>query len=227
MKEICRCIHKWLPKELIVESNEETESAVQETGEIPDIEGLDVREGIANCGSLKLFLQLLGDFYKLIDAKALKIEKCLADGMLRDYTVEVHALKNTARMIGAQELSDMFYQCEQMGNAEEESLDVQTAATLEKFRSYKQILKPYGQASDQEREEVPAEYLIKILERIRKSMDEFDLDGVDAAMKRLEECRIPRECQKDAEELVVYVADVAMEEVMELAGRMIETLRNR
>ena len=86
------------------------------------IEGLNVQEGIANSGSKELFFSLLGYFYKLIDQKSTKIEKCLADGMLKDYTIEVHALKSTARMIGAMELSEKFYRLEQLGNAEEQKI---------------------------------------------------------------------------------------------------------
>ena len=53
--------------------------------------------------------------------KSTKMEKCLADGMIRDYTIEVHALKNTARMIGAMELSKWCYELEMLGNAEDEA----------------------------------------------------------------------------------------------------------
>lgn len=86
----------------------------EEAEMLPVIGGLNVSEGTKNCGSKKLFLELLGDFYKLIELKSTKLEKCLADGMIKDYTIEVHALKNTARMIGAMELSDLFYQMEQL-----------------------------------------------------------------------------------------------------------------
>ncbi len=45
--------------------------------DLPVIEGLDVAEGIKNSGSLQLFTNLLGDFYKLIDLKSTKIENVL------------------------------------------------------------------------------------------------------------------------------------------------------
>ena len=125
---------------------------------LPEIEGLDVAEGIKNSGTKELFLSLLGDFYKLIDMKATKIEKCLADGMVRDFTIEVHALKNTARMIGAMELSGMFLELEQLGNAEDLSaIAEKTPKTLALYRSYKPILRPYGQAQESEKREASKE----------------------------------------------------------------------
>ena len=70
------------------------------------IEGLQVAEGIRNCGSEDLFLALLGDFYKLIDGKSAKIEEYLRTEQLRDYTIEVHGLKNRARIIGVADAYD-------------------------------------------------------------------------------------------------------------------------
>ena len=61
--------------ETIIQSVESTEDIV--------IEGLNVKEGIQNSGTKELVFSLLGDFYKLIDQKSTKAEKCLADGMIR------------------------------------------------------------------------------------------------------------------------------------------------
>ena len=192
---------------------------------LPEIEGLDVSEGIKNSGTRELFLSLLGDFYKLIDMKATKIEKCLADGMVRDFTIEVHALKNTARMIGAMELSSKFAMLEQLGNEQDISaIAEKTPETLALYRSYKPILKPFGQAQESEKRETSREELVSILRRLRRSMEDFDLDGADAAMKELEECRIPEELGTQMEQMRAYVADVAMMEVMELADLMVEVL---
>lgn len=226
LKDICSKIRAWLPHELIVKMSAPAQQQLQIPAQmLPVIEGLDVTEGIKNCGSLELFTNLLGDFYKLIDIKSTKIEKCLADGMIRDYTIEVHALKNTARMIGALELSEQFYQMEQCGNAGDvDTIFRETPAIMELYRSYKPILEPYGKANEQDKKEVPKEELVKVLEQLNAAMDSFDLDGADAALAELEEYRLPEELGPYMEELRAYVADVAMEEVMNTGNKMIEVL---
>lgn len=226
LKDICSKIRAWLPHELIVKMSAPAQQQLQIPAQmLPVIEGLDVMEGIKNCGSLELFTNLLGDFYKLIDLKSTKIEKCLADGMIRDYTIEVHALKNTARMIGALELSEQFYQMEQCGNAGDvDTIFRETPAIMELYRSYKPILEPYGKANEQDKKEVPKEELVKVLEQLNAAMDSFDLDGADAALAELEEYRLPEELGPYMEELRAYVADVAMEEVMNTGNKMIEVL---
>ena len=245
MKEIGKCILKWLPKELVEEPVKEaaTQSqgvtkATMEVGRencsdmsneseeaLLVIEGLDVSEGIKNCGSKKLFIELLGDFYKLIEPKSNKLEKCLADGMLRDYTIEVHALKNTARMIGALELSELFYQMEQLGNAgEQKTIEERTPEVLKLYRSYKKVLEPYGRTSQEGKKKVSAEEIRQALMRLHDAMDSFDLDEADLAMKELETYVFPDEMLPMLEQLSALVADVAMEDVIRLTEEMCEQL---
>lgn len=230
LKELCACIRKWLPEELVVTEGVEslmTESSDKaEESEELIIEGLDVKEGILNSGSKELFLSLLGDFYKLIDQKSAKVEKCLAEGMIKDYTIEVHALKSTARMIGAMELSNQFLRLEQLGNVgDKKTLVMETPAVLSLYRSYKPILKPFAASSDQEKTKVSTGEMITELKALKEAMDTFDLDGADAAMHKLEGFEFPEELEQKIEELSAYVADVAMEDVMNLATELIKVLQ--
>ncbi|MBE5888539.1 MAG: response regulator [Lachnospiraceae bacterium] len=233
LKELCGCIRKWLPLGTVV-YDQPTATSVATLG-VPDtgsdsggeelqIDGLDVSEGIANCGSKEMFLSLLGDFYKLIDKKATKVEHLLADGMLRDYTIEVHALKSTSRMIGAMELSKQFYELEQLGNAEEQKiLESKTPGVLLLYRSYKSVLAPYG-IGNQDKENVPVEIMVHALEQLRDAMENFDLNTADEAMAELEGYVFPETCQSRVEDLSAFVADVAMEDVMRLADELIHEI---
>ena len=228
-KQLVKCILKWLPEELVTEEEqpehvtEMKEAGIEETEAeaLPVIEGLNVAEGIRNCGSKELFLELLGDFYKLIDQKSTKLEKCLADSMLKDYTIEVHALKNTARMIGAIDLSQMFYEMEQLGNqGEMEQIEEHTPELLELYRSYKEILAEYAKASQEEKAQVPLETMLETLKGLHDAMDTFDLDEADRRMRELETYAFPEKLQPQVEELSAYVADVAMENVMRITEEL-------
>ncbi|MBO5098127.1 MAG: response regulator, partial [Agathobacter sp.] len=231
LKELCGCIRKWLPLGTVV-YDQPTATSVATLGapgtdsgeEELRIDGLDVEEGIANCGSREMFLSLLGDFYKLIDKKATKVEQLLADGMLRDYTIEVHALKSTSRMIGAMELSKQFYELEQLGNAEEQKiLESKTPGVLSLYRSYKPVLAPYV-IGNQDKENVPVETMVHALEQLRDAMENFDLNTADEAMAELEGYVFPETCQSRVEDLSAFVADVAMEDVMRLADELIQEI---
>ena len=243
MKEICRCLRQWLPAELIIENtgdeNKQDSVRVKEDKKksaaaaqpvhsepLPELPGINPEEGIKYSGSEKLWYQLLGDFYKLIDAKANKLEKCLADGLIKDYTIEVHALKNTARMAGAAQLSEWFHRMEDCGNAGDvETITRETPDLIKEMKSYKEILRPFGEAGNQNKREASAEELAEILTRMRDAMDGFDLDGVDDAMQELEKLRIPDSCTELMEQLRVAVVDVMMEEVIKIADEMMKELQ--
>ena len=244
MKEICNCIKRWLPRDLVVkdigkdkkapgEQTEESGAVTQmvgmdaEASQLPVLEGINPQAGIKACGSEKMWFSLLGDFYKQIAVKMQKLEKCLADDMIRDYTIEVHALKNTARMIGAGHLSDWFYRMEQCGNAGDiDTIRKETPELLKEYHSFKEILRPYGEAQDQEKREASKDELIALLVKMRDAMDGFDLDSADEAMQELEKCRIPAGCESMMDSLRVGISDVMMEEVMQTADEMIEALKN-
>ena len=192
---------------------------------MPVIEGLNVAEGIQNCGSEELFLELLGDFGRLIDMKCEKLENLLAEHMLRDYTIEVHALKNSARMIGAMELSQLFLRMEQLGNEENlEEIEKNMPKLLSLYRSYKPILGKYMRAQTEERVNASYGEMRDALLRLQNAIDQFDIDEADRQMKLLETYRFPDGLQTMLERLGAYMADVAMEDVTELAQKMIDAL---
>lgn len=235
MKQISRVIRQWLPKELVFEWEEEVvvsalENATQlhyeGTEELPQIEGIDVAEGIKNIGSLESLKSLLGDYYKTIEMKSVKIEKYLADGMIKEYTIEVHALKSTSRLIGAMDLSERFRQLEEWGKENnEEELIKHTPEVLARYREYKNILEPYGRTMESDKKEADIEEICMYLQGIQEAIAGFDLDTADRAMAELEKCALPQKCIPMMEELRVLIADVAMAEIGVLTKKMIEVLK--
>ncbi|MCR5271816.1 MAG: response regulator [Lachnospiraceae bacterium] len=220
VKEITSKIKTWLPRNIIKKSGG-VKVSDKEDDNLPDIPELDVSAGVKNSGGKELFISLLGDYYVLIDMKTEKIEKCLNDGMIKDYTIEVHALKNTSRMIGALELADMFYDLEQKGNEQDvEYLREKTPGVLKLMRDLKPVLKPYGEALNDDKREASADEIKEKLDRLKDAIDVFDLDGADAAMKELEEYKLPEAIGDDMNRMRAYVADVAMEDIIKLAEEM-------
>ena len=160
----------------------------------------------------------------MIGPKSTKLEKCLSDGMLRDFTIEVHALKNTARMIGAKELSELFYKMEQLGNAgADDEIKARMPHLMKLYHSYQPVLQPFARAQEKKKS-ISTDQLEDILQRMHQAVDNFDLDAMDAAMKELEGCELPEELQTMAEQLSAYVADVAMEDVLRLTDEMCRML---
>ena len=224
MKEMTACLLRWLPKEIV--QFEDAKQLTDVNSELPIIDGLNVEEGIKNCGSVELLYELINDFYKLIDAKSEKIENCLKEDLIRDYTIEVHALKSSARMIGAMELSEKFYQLEMLGNAgDKEEIEKRTPDVLTQYKSYKEILQNYIKKDEEKKNTVSNEQIEKTLISLHNAMDNFDLDEADKVMKELENYSLPENIRELVDKLGVLVTDVAMEEVLSLTDVIREKLK--
>lgn len=234
LKDICAKIKKWLPDEYVVKYTYEEKKSDDSVSQKYSDERLDslagtkisVEEGIKYSGNEKLLVSLLGDFYKLIDAKAVKLTKCIQDELFKDYTIEVHALKNTSRMIGASELSMKFKEMEERGNeGRYQEIVEENPSLMEEFVSYKELLKPFGVNVNELRLASDAE-IEDLLGRIYSSVDSFDLDGADSAMKELEGIILPKSLHEPMEKLRVYMADVMMEETLKLVQEMLDLLKS-
>lgn len=227
-KELEICLKKWLPNDLVIPYQKEVNHTIEaEDTDNFQIPGIDVKEGIKNSGSKKLFLELLRDFGMLIDYKMHKLEEFLQIRNLRDFTIEVHGLKNNARMIGALELSQLFYEMEQLGNENnlQEILN-KLSALLEFYGSYKDLLNDYlPQKEIGNNQTISYDKLIECLQIIHDAADTFDLDTVDEAMNELETYHLPEKIQAIYEDLKVQVKDVNLESIMILTDKIKENLK--
>ena len=82
-----------------------------------DIPALDVSRGIENCGSEESFLNVLTVFHQTAVQKAEEIRHFFTTGDIENYTVKVHALKSSARIIGAASLSEAARELEAAGKS--------------------------------------------------------------------------------------------------------------
>lgn len=196
--------------------------------QIPEqIEGIDVQAGITNSGSEEIFLRGLIDFYKLIENKSSKIESCMLEGKVRELIIEVHGLKNTARMIGALELSERFKKVEEMeGHFDDEEIFESADQVLAYYKSFIDILKPIADSDNDEKKHISKDDFISLLTTLKEAMDDFNLDGADKTMKELNSVVIPDALVSGIKELDALVADVAMEEVINLTEKLIKESAN-
>ena len=144
----------------------------------------------------------------------------------KNTAIDVHALKSSALLIGACELSELAKELEAYGKEENlQELKEKTPIMLELYRSYKQLLLPYIDKEETSKKTISADEWISCLQQIHQYVDTFDLDGVDRVMKQLDEYRVPASIQDYVEKLRVCVADVAMEDIMNLTTTMVDLLR--
>lgn len=231
---ICNQLKLWLPKDLVRDvPKEEAKKLLADDLSDREIQpedpqmGFSFEEGVNHCGSKAALMKTIRIFYRTIDSKADKIEQCLKEGLISDYVVEVHALKSSALLIGAVPLSEAAKELEGYGKqGKTELLEEKTPDLLAMYRDFKDILKPYADKEEAARQEASNGEWCQALQQIHQCIEQFDLDGVDRIMEKLEEYQVPECIRESMDQLRVYVADVSMEEIMELTDTMTELLRD-
>lgn len=231
---ICNQLKLWLPKDLVRDvPKEEAKKLLADDLSDREIQpedpqmGFSFEEGVKHCGSKAALMKTIRIFYRTIDSKANKIEQCLKEGLISDYVIEVHALKSSALLIGAVPLSEAAKELEDYGKqGKTEVLEEKTPDVLTLYRDLKNILRPYAEKEEDAKKEFSDGEWITALQQIHQCIEQFDLDGVDQIMEQLEEYQVPECIRESMDQLRVYVADVSMEEIMELTDTMTELLRD-
>ena len=231
---ICNQLKLWLPKDLVRDvPKEEAKKLLADDLSDREIQpedpqmGFSFEEGVKHCGSKAALMKTIRIFYRTIDSKANKIEQCLKEGLISDYVIEIHALKSSALLIGAVPLSEAAKELEDYGKqGKTEVLEEKTPDVLTLYRDLKNILRPYAEKEEDAKKEFSDGEWITALQQIHQCIEQFDLDGVDQIMEQLEEYQVPECIRESMDQLRVYVADVSMEEILELTDTMTGLLRD-
>ncbi len=198
------------------------------------IQGIDVDAGIKYSGDEETLIEVIKGYSDGIDESADKIEKELSDLEIKNYTIHVHALKSSSRLIGAGNLSDMALEMENTGNDYQQAisggdtykaaeslakLEEKTPELLALYRSYKEKLAPVVNAGKDNTKELPElteEELREMLLGIREFAEAFDMDSVDSTMNMIEAYSIPEESRDIIDDLKKSVRNVDRDAILDL-----------
>ncbi|MBR2187073.1 MAG: response regulator, partial [Lachnospiraceae bacterium] len=203
-----RAIMKHIPEEIMMKPS--AVDAVSEPEELPEdmlwlteTEGISVPEGIKNSGGVSSYLFSLKLFLDTMDGNAEVIENAYKDKDIKLYTVKVHALKSSARIIGASGLSALAEKLEEAGNKEDMAfIDANTDKFLSDYRSYKEKLsRMKGEGAADDRAEMDPAELKEAYAVIREFIPQMDYDAVEMMIGQLKEYKLPPEDEEKVAEL--------------------------
>ena len=214
LKVLINAVRKWLPPEkLQVRRGEilDIKPQTMERADLPQIGDLDIQAAFAKLGSEKLFWSVLKEYYRVIGKKCATIRKFWEQHDRASYTIEVHALKSASRQIGAMRLADDAERLEEAGNAGDDALiDAQTEALLEKYGSYQEVLAPWCEEHEQREsleEEISEESMRLALDTMQESLDNLDMDTIQAVIDRLLRYQFDEQQKQLLEQLREAAAD--------------------
>ena len=192
-------IIKYLPKDKITISTAPKEAEHVEEFKLPEwlmkVEGLDVNEGVEHCGSKAAYMDALTVFAESVSTGAKEIGEYYKNEDWNSYTTKVHALKSSARVIGARELSERARRLEDAGNSGYiDEIREFTAELLQLYMSYEAKLMPLLKREDEDDANKPLisdDELAEAYETMKEMTASFDYDSMMFVIQSLDEYRMP------------------------------------
>ncbi|MBO4901292.1 MAG: response regulator [Lachnospiraceae bacterium] len=203
--------------------------------DLPDLESiyestdeLSYEDALQQVGTKELLAATVRQFYEDIVENADAILQYLLQGDYGNYTIRVHALKSSARLIGATFLSAEARSLEEAGNRvmdgtlSDKVLKERTPCMLQDYRALLDILKPFaGSTGADASEDAPLisdDELAEAYEAIHEFAQMYDINSVDSIVAQLKEYRIP----ENEEERVKKIAQAARGSDWETLGKLTE-----
>ena len=190
-----------------------------------NIPGIDTDKAIKNAGSPELFTELLGDVYKLIDEKSNLVEAHLAQKDIKNYTIDVHSLKTTCRMIGATELGEEFFILEKLGKENDlDKIEKLTPDVLNSFRALKPLLSPYATRESVTKRDFDKAAFSDLLTDLTSAIEDFDLGAAEETTKQLFSYNCNEAMRSQLETLDKLVSNLDYDEAKALASQILRSL---
>ncbi len=204
-----RTIMKHLPAEIVKKVDdfdaEEEETVTTDIEWLKDVEGIDFEAGVTNSGGEAAYVQSLRMFLDTMDGFAKVIKDAYETGDIRMYTVKVHALKSSARIIGATEFSAFCQSLEDAGNKKDmEYIEENTGKLLKDYMAFYDKLKPIYEddaEDDTDKPEISESELEDAYGVLKDFVPQMDYDAVEMTLNELKGYRLPEKDRAKLEEL--------------------------
>lgn len=184
-------VRQWLPVEKIQKAYNTmtTDKNIKEAEQIV-VGDLNVKFAMEFLVSEDLFWKVLKVFYYSIEKKVHQIKVLEEAEDWTGYTIEVYALKNSSKQIGAIALSDKAALLEKAGNARDaETIHRCTDEMLEQYHGYLEVLAPFCQEEEEsgEKKEFSDTALESCFGKIRDAVEDLDMDAMEEVIREMDQ----------------------------------------
>ncbi|MBR6469668.1 MAG: DegV family EDD domain-containing protein, partial [Lachnospiraceae bacterium] len=176
-----------------------------------ELEGIDGSVAIENSGSEEAFRTVLKMFYDAIPEKADEIDTYFKNGDWNDYTIKVHALKSSAKLIGALGLSEEAAKLEDAGKSQDTGyINENHEAMMERYREYRiKLANLFAEPPDTDIPAKPAgkpeadeELILMAIDELNDAAGEKDSERIKNVLAELDDYSIPDKYGKMWDEII-------------------------
>ena len=187
---------------------------------LKNIDTIDIKAGLANCGSEEVYLDAINSFADNSGDNYADIMRFLEAEDIPSFTIKVHALKSSARIIGAAKLSDMAAKLENAGDLGNIAyIKEHSPKLLSDYRELFEGLEREKNAlagSDETLPEMEEGSLTEAIGSLKELALSYDYDSVKFIMNSISGYRIPQLFRKKVENLKKAVKNADWEQIKKI-----------
>ena len=191
---------------------------------LSQIPELDTDIGIARCGSEEAYLEVAQIYFDTIPQKQADISDCLGKEDWENYTIHVHALKSSSRIIGDMALGDAAEKLEMAGDARDiATIQRDTPVVLSRLLILQQhladVFAPGGSGAEEEEDDrplAPEETLSDAWEALREFAEGMDFESAMYVFEELDEYRIPGEAGEKMKQIRAAAERLEWDQVLKI-----------
>lgn len=220
-----------LPEDIVTYHKKKvSEDTQNEDEEFPQIDGIDWKYALLHTRDRAVLQATINDYYHLIDAEADNLEnlyKQIVENqdteecreITGEYRIKVHAMKSSAAMIGATDVSGLAKMLEYAARDEDINVIISvTPVFLKQWRAYKELLKPCIEdenPDDTDKMTLDYQMLNEYFKLLESAMEDMDIDTADEIMEQIRKFRYTEDEGKIIDMLGVAVTNIDSEQVTE------------
>jgi signal transduction histidine kinase/CheY-like chemotaxis protein/ligand-binding sensor domain-containing protein/HPt (histidine-containing phosphotransfer) domain-containing protein len=203
------------------ESGEEQAGSSEEIARISAIEGIDAVRGVETAGGEDAYLVICRNFYDTAKMRIDLIKDTFEKEDYENYTIQVHALKSSARLIGAFGLSAKALELETAGReGDAEKIKADTAGVVKEYEwFYNKLDEIFGEGDGEEDDDRPLideDELKQCLGEMDELLEAFDMDTAGELLGSLSEYRMPDDFKDTYKQIKAKMAELDRDGVLKL-----------
>ena len=221
-KDFAASLEKWLPPEKKKSSTEQSEKELIPSDFVrPDPSKINLEQAVEFSGGFENWLTAVRVFAKNISSKSEMIQQYLDQKDYHNYTVQVHALKSSAKIIGAQDLSNMAAELEAAGNLIQQ-LSEKNSKMNEHLLSYQSVLDNICYEKKQENAaEITDDKLKQIISDIKDLANQNNLNDIEDLLNELNEYNLSDSFSELTKQLKSALDDIDFDKIIEICHKII------
>lgn len=201
-----------------VDADTEADAEKAEPEWYEQIPQLDAEAAVKNSGSKEAFLTVLKIYYDSYQAKSDELKNYYNTGDWENYTVKIHALKSSSRLVGALDLGDAAEKLEMAGKEGNiEYISANHASAMEQYKNIVDSLSvEFGNSDDSDLPEIDQATLSELYEGLSEFAYAKDIELARMVITSAGEYRLPADDADRFKRLQAKVEQMDWEGITEI-----------